>query len=358
MLLLDGRDVRHLRRTRRLLNLCALPVLTGARTRSLGPENPDGAKGGGGRAIDGLGASAARELGQGWKVSPCIAVAAGRRVTIADVEGPGVIRHIWLTLFPQHWSTTVLRFHWDGASDPAIEVPLGDFFCQGFGEHCDVQSIPVAANPRGGLNCYWPMPFRERATVTVENRGAEDVPALFYELTYSLEDVATDVGYLHAQWRRSAPVPFKEPHVVLERVAGPGHYVGTYLAWGARADGWWGEGEVKFYVDGDEEWPTICGTGTEDYVGGAWGFAAPDGEYATYTGPFLGFPQALGPDGAYRGRFGLYRWHVPDPIRFEQDLRVTVQALGYGTREDGSGRYVPLEDDVSSTAFWYSAASA
>ena len=334
------------------MNLDSLPLRSRAQTRSVSPENPTGAKGGGGRAVEGLGGPAGRELGQGWKVSPYIAVPAGGIATIADLEGPGVIRHIWLTLFPSHWRTTILRFHWDGAEAPSVEVPLGDFFCQGFGEHCDVQSIPIAVNPRGGLNSYWPMPFRRRATVTVENRGDEELPALFYEVTYSLEAVPAEAGYLHSQWRRSAPVAFKEPHVVLDRATGPGHYVGTYLAWGARAEGWWGEGEVKFHVDGDE-WPTICGTGTEDYVGGAWGFEGPDGGYATYTGPYLGFPQALAPDGEYRGRFGLYRWHIPDPIRFEQDLRVTVQALGFRTREDGSPRYVPLEDDVASTALWY-----
>ena len=334
------------------MSLSSLPLRTGARTRSLSPENPDGAKGGGGRATDGLGAAASRDLGQGWKVSPCIAVPAGERVTIADLEGPGVITHVWFTLFPSYWRSTVLRCHWDGAAEPAIEVPLGDFFCQGWGEYCHVASLPIAVGSRGGLSSYWPMPFRERATITVENTSADELPSLFYEITYSLEEVDAAAGYLHCAWRRSSTVAHAE-HVVLDGARGPGHFVGTYLAWGAADDGWWGEGELKFFVDGDREWPTICGTGTEDYVGGAWGFEDGAGGYATYTAPFLGFPQALGPDGRLRGRFGLYRWHIPDPIRFEQDLRVTVQALGFRRRDDGSPRYVPLEDDVASTALWY-----
>jgi hypothetical protein len=332
--------------------LDSLPLVAAGATRSLSAENPTGAKGAGGMAVEGWGASRSGGLGRGWKVSPAIALPARSRVTIADVEGPGTIRHLWCTLQPSHWRGVVLRCHWDGDEAPAVEVPIGDFFCNGWGEHCDVASVPVTVAPSGGFNSYWPMPFRRRALVTVENATDEDVPAFFYQLTCSLEEVPAGAAYLHCRWRRTERVPPRQPHVVVDGVAGRGHYVGTYLAWGASRDAWWGEGELKFFLDGDDEWPTICGTGTEDYFGGAWGFERPGGGYGLYSSPFLGFVQALGPAGRSRARFGLYRWHLPDPIRFERDLRVTVQALGFAL-EDGEPRYVPVEDDVASTAFWY-----
>ncbi len=125
----------------------------------------------------------------------------------------------------------------------------------------------------------------------------------------------------------------------------------TYIAWGVNNNGWWGEGEIKFYLDGDEEYPTICGTGTEDYFGGAWNFEQPKGEYGTYSTAYLGMPQVIKPDGLYQSqqRFAMYRWHIMDPIRFEQDLRVTIQALGWRSE----GRYLPLQDDIASVAYWY-----
>jgi hypothetical protein len=334
--------------------LSGLPRLVDARTRSISPENPEGAKGGGGRATEGTGADAARELGRGWKVSPSIHLPAGTTV-LADIEGPGVIQHLWLTLRPEFWRSVVLRFSWDGEETPSVEVPFGDFFCNAWGEHCDVASIPIAVNPSGGCSSYWPMPFRERALVTLENVTPDEIPGCFYQLTYSLEDVPADAARFHAQWRRSNPVAALEPHTILDRAEGRGHYVGTYLAWGVHANGWWGEGEVKFYLDGDDEWPTICGTGLEDYVGGAWGFEEPPGRYRTYTTAFLGLPQAIAADGPQRSqqRFGLYRWHVLDPIRFERDLRVTVQALGWRSPAGGKRRYLARQDDVASTALWY-----
>ena len=172
-------------------------------------------------------------------------------------------------------------------------------------------------------------------------------------------------------------MPYQEVHTLLDGVRGQGHYVGTYLAWGVNNTGWWGEGEIKFYLDGDDEWPTICGTGTEDYFGGAWNFEHPPGQYGTYSTPFLGLPQVIRPDGLYRSqrhqprvhgsglshpvapmytpghRFGMYRWHVMDPIRFQQELRVTIQALGWWVEPGEPRRYRPGEDDIASTALWY-----
>jgi hypothetical protein len=167
--------------------------------------------------------------------------------------------------------------------------------------------------------------------------------------------VPTDCAYFHAQYRRSNPLTYKEVHTLLDGVRGQGHYVGAYLAWQVNNRGWWGEGEIKFYLDGDGEFPTICGTGTEDYFGGAWNFEHPAGQYGVFSTPYLGLAQVItaGSDGIYKSqqRFGMYRWHVPDPIRFEQDLRVTIQALGWRS----GGRYLPLQDDIASTALWYQA---
>jgi hypothetical protein len=163
--------------------------------------------------------------------------------------------------------------------------------------------------------------------------------------------VPDDVAYFHAHWRRSNPLGYKQVHTLLDGVKGKGHYVGTYLAWQTNNTGWWGEGEIKCYLDGDNEFPTICGTGTEDYFGGAWNFEHPKGEYGVYSTAFLGLPQVIKPAGLYRSqpRFGMYRWHIMDPIRFEKDLRVTIQALGWRS----GGRYLPLQDDIASVAFWY-----
>jgi hypothetical protein len=332
------------------MHLGNLARLSNARTRSISAENPDGEKGRGGMATNGTGARAARDLGQGWKVSPSIVLAPASTVTLAEIGEAGALQHIWMTTHPHAWRRLVLRAYWDGEEYPSIETPLGDFFANGWCERCNVNSLPVVVNPAGGMNSYWEMPFRQRARLTIENIGPEEV-VLYYQIDYMLTEVPVDVAYFHAQWRRSGPLGYKQVHMLLENVRGKGHYVGTYLAWQANSTGWWGEGEIKFYLDGDQEFPTICGTGTEDYFGGAWNFEHPRGEYGVYSTAFLGMPQVIKPDGLYRSqqRFGMYRWHIMDPIRFEQDLRVTIQALGWRS----GGRYLPLQDDIASVAFWY-----
>jgi len=331
-----------------------MAMLTGGRSRAVSAENPTGAKGAGGAALEGTGAGAARDLGRGWKVSPSIHVQPGTSVTLADITGPGVIRHVWLTTGPDHWRSLVLRAFWDDALPAAVAVPLGDFFCQGWCEYAQVSSVPVAVNPYGGLNCYWEMPYRRRARVELENVGAA-AAVVYYQIDYELAEVQERAGYLHAQWRRSNPLAGRQAHAILDGVRGAGHFVGAYLAWGSNSPGWWGEGEVKFYLDGDDEFPTICGTGTEDYFGGAWNFDVPPDGYRTYSTAYLGLPQVLRPDGLYRSqqRFGMYRWHLLDPVRFAAEIRVTVQALGW--RPDG--RYRPLRDDIASTAWWYGEAA-
>lgn len=332
-----------------------LSRLSNAETRSISAENFTGAKGQGGMATDGTGEDAARELGQGWKVSPSIRIAPSETVTIAEIDGPGAIQHIWLTVHPTWWRRLVLRMYWDDEETPSVETPVGDFFGNGWCERCNISSIPIAVNPAGGFNSYWEMPFRKKARVTIENLVPEETTGFYYQITYSLTDIPDDRAYLHAQWRRSNPLPYQEVHTLLDGVQGQGQYVGTYMAWGVNSRGWWGEGEIKFYMDGDDEWPTIAGTGTEDYFGGAWNFEHPQGQYGVFSTPYLGMPQVIMPDGLYQSqqRFGMYRWHVQDPIRFRDDLRVTMQALGWRSSLEGKRRYLPLQDDIASTAFWY-----
>lgn len=324
--------------------------LSDAKTRSISAENFTGEKGKGGMATTGNNENCAREMGVGWKISPCITLPANSAVTIAEIEGPGAIQQIWLTLFPSYWRRVVLRMYWDGEETPSVEVPIGDFFCNGWCKHSLVNSLPIAVNPANGFNSYWEMPFRKSARITVENLWDEECAGFYYQINYTLTDVPDNCAYFHAQWRRNNPLPYMQVHTLLDGVKGHGHYVGTYMAWQVNSNGWWGEGEIKFFLDGDDEFPTICGTGTEDYFGGAWNFDL-EGQYVSFSTPFLGMPQVIRPDGTYKSnqRFGLYRWHVMDPVRFADDLKVTIQALGWRSAE----RYLPLQDDIASTAFWY-----
>ncbi|MEZ4500773.1 MAG: glycoside hydrolase family 172 protein [Thermomicrobiales bacterium] len=337
------------------MGLGNLSRVSAAVTRSISAENKNGAKGAGGMATEGTGAIAARELGQGWKVSPSINIGAYETVVLAEIAGPGAVQHIWLTVHPSHWRRIALRMYWDDEVNPSVNVPIGDFFANGWCERCNISSLPIAVNPAGGFNSYWEMPFRSAARIEIENLGPDPIRGFYYQIDYTLTEVPADRAYFHAQWRRSNPLPYQAVHTLLEGVRGQGHYVGTYIAWGVNNNGWWGEGEIKFYLDGDGEWPTICGTGTEDYFGGAWNFEHPQGHYGVYSTPFLGLPQVIGTDGLYRSqqRFGMYRWHIMDPIRFTDDLRVTIQALGWRSSLEEQRRYLPLQDDIASTAFWY-----
>lgn len=328
--------------------------LSDAQSRSISAENFSGEKGKGGMATEGTGIPGpASALGQGWKVSPSIRIPGYATVDLANIVGPGVIRHIWLTVDPRFWRSLIFRCYWDDEPTPSVEVPLGDFFCNGWCVRANVNSLMIAVNPAGGFNSYFAMPFRTGARITVESLSKDQIDGFYYQIDYTLEELSAEVAYLHAQWRRSNPLPYKQVHTLLDGVNGRGQYVGTYLAWGVRNNAWWGEGEIKFYLDGDRDFPTICGTGTEDYFGGAWNFEHPAGEYGIFSTPFLGLPQVIKPDGLYRSqqRFGMYRWHIPDPIHFKQNLRVTIQALGWRSE----GRFLPLQDDIASTAFWYQA---
>jgi hypothetical protein len=332
------------------MGLGNISKLSNAVTRSISAENFKGEKGCGGMALEGTGANAARDLGRGWKVSPSICIKGGETFTLADIDSSGIIQHIWMTCHPNSWRYMILRMYWDDEPNPSVEVPVGDLFCNGWCEPSNVNSLPIAVNPAGGMNSYWEMPFRKCAKVTMENISSDDV-ILYYQIDYSLTDISDDLAYFHASFRRNNPLKYKEVYTIIDNIRGKGHYVGTYLAYQPNNNGWWGEGEIKFYMDGDKDFPTICGTGTEDYFGGAWNWEQPKGQYCTYSTAFLGMHQLIKPDGLYRSqqRFGMYRWHIMDPIRFESDLSVTMQALGW--RADW--RYLPLKADISSVAYWY-----
>ncbi|HEY0867889.1 MAG TPA: glycoside hydrolase family 172 protein [Fimbriimonas sp.] len=339
------------------LHLGNISLLSSAKTRSISPENFTGEKGKAGMATEGTGASCARDLGRGWKISPSIRIDVGEEREIANIEGPGAIQQIWMTP-TGHWRFTILRIYWDDQEQPSVECPVGDFFACGWQRYAQVSSLPVCVNPGSAFNCYWEMPFRKRCRMTMTNIGIEAM-TLYYQINYTLTEVPEDAAYFHAQFRRTNPLPYKEDYTILEGVEGKGQYVGTYMAWQVNNNGWWGEGEIKFFMDGDTDFPTICGTGTEDYFCGSYDFdsehvsryGVKSIEYTPFTTPYAGLPQVIQPDGHYvaNTRFGMYRWHIMDPVRFDKDLRVTIQALGWRA----GGRYLPLQDDIASVAYWY-----
>lgn len=331
--------------------------LSDAQTRSISPENFTGQKGQGGMATNGTGANAARDLGKGWKISPSVVIKSHSTFTIAEIDGPGSIQHIWMTP-TGNWRNSILRFYWDGETSPSVEVPVGDFFCMGWGRYSPLQSLAVCVNPGSAFNCYWPMPFRKKCRITMEN--IDDVPVtLYYQVDYTLTKVPDDAAYFHAQFRRVNPLPYKTDYVLVDSIHGKGQYVGTYMAIGVHNNGWWGEGEIKFYIDGDKAYPTINGTGTEDYFCGSYDFdthkknaaGVDETGYTEFCSPYSGLCQVIKGDGHYdvSQRFGLYRWHITDPVRFDKDLKVTIQDLGWRS----GGRYLPLQDDIATTVFWY-----
>lgn len=330
--------------------------LADAKTRSISPENFTGEKGSGGMATleEGSAAKAARNLGQGWKVNPYIRIEQNQTFTLGVIEGSGIINHIWMTPVGDY-RLMIFRFYWDDETEPSVEVPVGDFFAAGWGMKNEpkINSSTVAVNPRSGFNSYWQMPFRKRCKVTMENMSEKQI-TVYYQIDYSLEAIEENTPYFHAQFRRVNKLPFKEVYTIVDGIKGKGQYVGTYLAHGARKSGWWGEGEIKFYMDGDKEFPTICGTGEEDYFCGSYGYndRKIDGKthYDSFSSLYTGFYEVEDPEiDDFVGVFGQYRWHVVDPVRFDEDLRITIQSLGWQT----GGEYLPLEDDLASVAYWY-----
>lgn len=335
-----------------MMDLSSLYRVSNVQTRSISPENYAGAKGEGGKCPleEGISKRAARDLGTGWKVNPCVRIEAKTTFEMAYIEGSGIINHIWMTP-TKRWRNTILRIYWDGEENPSVECPVGDFFCMGWNEYAQISSLAVCVNPGSAFNCYWQMPFKKSCRMTLENIAEEDM-IMFYQVTYALTEHLGEVAYFHAQFRRVNPLPYKEVYTIVDGIRGKGQYVGTYMAWGTNNNNWWGEGEIKFYMDGDQDYPTICGTGTEDYFCGSYDFEDPvtHDRYVPFTTPYAGLQVVL-PDKLYRSqfRFGMYRWHITDPIHFDSDLRVTIQALGW--RE--GGRYLPLQEDLASVAYWY-----
>jgi len=338
------------------MNMGNLYRLSDAKTRSISPENFTGEKGKGGMADPkdrdqrnvANAAGAARDLGQGWKINPFVRINSGETFTMAEIEGPGAIQHIWMTP-TGNWRFSIIRIYWDDEKTPSVECPIGDFFGMGWCTYAPLVSLPVCVNPGSAFNCYWAMPFHKKCKITMENINEKEAMTLYYQIDYTLTKVPADAAYFHAQFRRTHYNEGSD-YTIVDGIKGKGHYVGVYMAWGVHNNGWWGEGEIKFFMDGDTKFPTICGTGTEDYFCGSYNFDR-NGQYTEFCTPYAGLHQVIRPDGTYwsQQRFGLYRWHIVDPIRFEKDLRITIQDLGW--RYDG--RYLPQKSDIASTVFWY-----
>ena len=284
----------------------------------------------------------------------------GETMELADVAGPGVINHIWLTFAEArpNWleadgtanpGEIVLRMYWDNAAAPAVETPLGDFFAAAFGMRHEVKSVAVAVEDGDGYNAYWQMPFFERARITVTNEGAKRVRSFYYQIDYTeVPELPADTAYFCAQYNQAFPETLGEDYLILD-AEGQGHYVGTFMAVQSRSPYWFGEGDARIYVDGDTE-PTIQGTGTEDYFLSAWGFR--EHSFPTFGAPYLSDdPSNLGM------RASMYRWHIDDPIRFTKSLRFEIEHTGWiSADETESGEvdgHVEREDDVASVAFWY-----
>lgn len=339
-------------------------------SRAITPENPTGEKG--------KAAMLPSPLGPSRKGKGAIPLKSGEETVIAQIEGPGIIRHMWMTIRDRTefgsfvLRDLILRIYWEDSEFPAVESPLGDFFCNGFGQRCDVNSLPIVVNPTGGFNSYFEMPFQRAARVTIENQHPKDMTSFFYTINYALvEELPEETMYFHANWRRERITNYQQDYQLISGLKGSGYYVGTYLALTCLERYWWGEGEFKFYIDGDSDYPTITSTGTEDYFGGAWAFHEFD-EFGrphakNYCTPFLGYPYQSNRD-TTRERFetgklnavhafgddalpchGLYRWHLQDPIVFNEDLTVTLQQIG-----NDDVQLFERQDDVATVAYWYS----
>ena len=349
------------------MNMGNLSRLSNAQTRSISPENFTGEKGKGGMAklndrniTNRANASnAARDLGVGWKVNPYVRIQPGETFTMAEIDEMGAIQHIWMTP-TGNWRFSIIRIYWDDETVPSVECPVGDFFGMGWNKYAPLNSLAVCVNPGSAFNCYWVMPFRKKCRITMENINDKDPMTLYYQIDYCLTDVPADAAYFHAQFRRLNSNTTSD-YTIVDNIKGKGQYVGVYLAWGVNNNGWWGEGEIKFFIDGDNKFPTICGTGTEDYFCGSYGFntkrknesGIEETVYTEFCTPYAGLHQVIRGDGHYTvmQRFGLYRWHIMDPIRFEKELKITIQDLGWRQGK----RYLSQKSDIASVCYWYQA---
>jgi hypothetical protein len=273
----------------------------------------------------------------------------GETLLLADLEGPGVIRHLWNTIAADERGYSrllVLRMYWDGEEQPSVEVPIGDFFGIGHGVDQPYVTLPFKVSSEGrARNCYWPMPFRKSARITVTNEGRRMVRAFYSYVDWQkLPELPEDTVYFHAMYRQEYPTVMEQNYLIAE-IEGRGHYVGTLLSIEQLTPGWYGEGDDFFFIDGEEE-PSLRGTGTEDYFCDAWGFRQQDG-------PFYGIPLFEGLD--TMNRTSAYRWHIPDPVVFEKSLRVEIEHKGVAFNEAGEviSGFTERADNFSSVAYWY-----
>jgi hypothetical protein len=331
------------------------------RTRQVSPENPTGRRGQGARARpdpddpDLPHSAMAARLGQGFKVRPFIALAAGERRTIAMLDGAGVITGLYLTSNLPDLRDLRLRIWWDGDADPSVDVTIASFFCLGGpGQSHPVASAMINVGPVRGCSSAWAMPYRAGARLELENTGPSRAEVIAYKVTYEEREPPDGPAFrFRAETRSGVPDPRTAEFTLLE-AAGAGMITGTSVSWLAVGPHWWGEGEVKVYL-GDDQFPTLADTGTEDYFGGAWGFGrdttflpgGPIGERA-YCGLYAGAPYVEVNEG-YQREIVLYRWHLSDPIGFEDGVRMAVQALGIGRDR----QYEVRADRLTATAYWY-----
>jgi hypothetical protein len=286
-------------------------------SRAITFENPTGERGAGGASYGG-------RKGSPWRM-----IAPGATRTLADIRGPGTIRHVWCTVPPappDQLRALMLDVFYDDLEEPSVSVPLLDFFGAPHGRPVDYASLLTVIAEGRGFNAYFPMPFRDRIRVELRNESL-GTTQLYFQIDYTLhEELPADAAYLHVTFRRENPTTMRDDFTIVDGLSGPGRFLGCVV--GVRPiDGgrWYGEGEVKVYLDGDRELPTICGTGLEDYVGSAWGMGA-------HAGPYAGAPLDVRPPESdmftIPDYVGFYRWHIPDPIVFASELRVTIQQIG------------------------------
>jgi len=308
-------------------------------SRSISFENPEGTKGGGG--------TAANHLGVGRKGMAMRPIAKGTSVTLCDIQGSGTIRHIWMTgdfnPKPHLLREIVVRAWWDGQEHPSIECPLGDFMGLAQSRVAPYESAVHSIGNNAALNIWLPMPFTSAARIEFANESGEDC-MLYYQIDYTLGDKhPADVGRMHTLFRRENPTTLKKDFELLPKRTGKGRFIGAVMGVRYEDPQWWGEGEVKFFIDGDEEFPTICGTGSEDYICLSYGMQETT---RLYHGCNLNRDALV----------GMYRWHLADPIVWSDDIRVTVQQIGWNNErkpEYVGGHYYERQDDWSTATFWY-----
>lgn len=312
---------------------------TGLKSRSISFENPKGEPGQGGQS--------ASNLGVGRKGFPSKGIAPGETVELCNIIGPGTITHIWMTGGFRNKNaialrSMVIRAYWENQEHPSIECPLGDFMGSAHAKVNSYQSAVHSTGINSALNIWLPMPFNKNARITLTNEGDVNI-SLFYQVDYTINDKHPEnFGRLHVCFRRENPTTLKKDFEILPERTGEGRFIGTVLGIRALESNWWGEGEVKIYMDGDTEFPTICGTGSEDYVCLSYGMQQTPFQYHGCSWNQNNF-------------ISMYRWHIPDPIYWEKKCRIVIQQIGYSgqLRQENKPPLYERQDDWSSATFWY-----